>query len=87
MKFTPYMEECICVLEEMKSYPTDLLLVCLVRLQLICNEAAAMNWNSSDEGNKAPGEFYMKAFNFQLEKFKQFIPPELQSSRKCISLI
>jgi hypothetical protein len=81
------MEECLYVLETTKSYPTDSLLVYLVRLQLICNKASAINWNLGEAEYKAPNDFYMKAFRSQLKQFKQSIPPELESNCKLISLL
>jgi hypothetical protein len=82
MNWTPYMEECLCILEETKKQPTDLLLVHLIRLQLICDQIAAVNCNPGQRGIKAPHDFYIKTFQAQMEEFKHSIPPELQFNRE-----
>ena len=72
------------ILEESKDFPTDELLIYLVRLQLIRNKAASVAWEhmgpAGDEDNRVPQRFYFQALNSQLEQFKRSIPPALRSN-------
>jgi hypothetical protein len=83
MNWTPYLEECLCILEKTKEYPSDSLLVCLVQLQLLCNRILTVNWNPDDSGNTKPQELYMKTFESHLDQLKQSFPPELKSNGDC----
>lgn len=70
------------ILEEKRDFPTDLLLVYLVRVQVICNKIAAAPWNDTFGilSTKVPSDFYTKALKSQLEDLKRSIPVELQSN-------
>ncbi len=88
MRWTPYLDECLRLLEEKREYPTDLLLVYLVRVQLISNKLACAPWNDTfgDAMTKFPPEFYLKALQSQLDDLKRNIPPELQTNSKSYFL-
>jgi hypothetical protein len=80
------LEECLRFLEEKNDYPTDLLLVYIVRAQLICNDVAVVPWNDAFgiSGTGVPWDFYVKTFTSQLETLKRAIPPELESNGKLL---
>lgn len=82
MLWTPYLEECLRLLEEKNDSPTDGLLVYIVRVQLICNDVAAVPWNDAfgSTGSGVPQDFYVKTFTSQLEELRRAIPPELESN-------
>jgi hypothetical protein len=82
MRWTPYLAECLRVLEEEKDYPTDLLLVYLVRVQLICNKGASSTWDDifGDSAAQVPPNFYAKTLKSQLDDLERSIPPELKSN-------
>ena len=82
MRWTPYLDECLRLLEEKKDYPTDNLLVYLVRVQLICNQGAASTWNDifGAVETRVPADFYVKTLKSQLDNLDRSIPPELKSN-------
>lgn len=82
MRWTPYLDECLRLLEEKKDYPTDNLLVYLVRVQLICNQGAASTWNDifGAVETRVPADFYVKTLKSQLDDLDRSIPPELKSN-------
>lgn len=82
MRWTPYLGECLRVLEESKDYPTDVLLVHLVRAQLICNKGTTSTWDDmfGDTANQVPPNFYAKSLKSQIEDLERSIPTELKSN-------
>jgi hypothetical protein len=82
MRWTPYLDECLRLLEEKKDYPTDHLLVYLVRVQLICNKGAASTWNDifGGVGTRVPADFYVETLKSQLDDLDRSIPLELKSN-------
>ena len=76
------MDECLHLLEEKQEYPTDHLLVCLVRVQLICDKGNALTWNGvlGDAEMKGPTELYIKTLQTQLENLERTLPEELKSN-------
>ncbi|KFY10185.1 hypothetical protein V491_07780 [Pseudogymnoascus sp. VKM F-3775] len=81
LRWVPYFEECLQLLEKTKEYPTDTLLVFLTRLQLIKN-AVSRDTSDNFPGGMAspPSEIYLKSLQSQLEELKQNIPPELDGN-------
>jgi len=82
MRWTPYLDECLRQLEKTREYPTDLLLVYLVRAQLISNEASRSPWNDTlgDATANSLPDLYLKALKSQLDDLKRSVPPELQAN-------
>jgi hypothetical protein len=82
MRWTRYFDECLNVLEEKKEYPTDNLLVHLVRLQLICNKGSALTLNDAlgDADVGVPTDLYVKTLKSQLDNLKHSVYPELASN-------
>ncbi|KAF1985123.1 hypothetical protein K402DRAFT_380016 [Aulographum hederae CBS 113979] len=80
-RWTPYLEECLQLLEQTNDWPTDKLLICLVRIQIINNQAASLSWKDlSEHSDKVPPELYVTSLNSQFDTIKASIPPELQSN-------
>ena len=75
--WTPYLDECLCLLEEKKESPTDDLLVALVRVQLICNRAATSIRNDIFG---APADFHADTMKLQLDDLQCYIPLGLKSN-------
>jgi hypothetical protein len=71
------------LLEEKKEYPTDELLVYLVRAQLICNKGGALTWNDpfGDAEMRIPADFYVKTLKSQMDDLERFMPRDLKSNR------
>ncbi len=82
MRWTPYLDECLDLLETSKDFPTDLLLVHLVRVQLICNKATLQNLNTivGDSNSQLPVEFYTKTLKSELDGVERSIPQELKEN-------
>lgn len=82
LHWTPYMDECIAVLAENEEYPSDILLVYLVKLHLIFEKAGRGQWYEEQDdamaSARAPPIFYLKALQAQLQDFKAKIPPAIQ---------
>ena len=88
MRWTRYLDECLRFLEEKKEYPTDALLVSLVRVQLICNKGGALTWNGlfGDAEMRIPADFYVRTLKSQLDDLERSIPGELKSNSVFSSL-
>ncbi|KIN06912.1 hypothetical protein OIDMADRAFT_150163 [Oidiodendron maius Zn] len=82
MRWTRYLDECLRLLEEKKEYPTDEVLVYLVRVQLICNKGSALTWNHvlGDTELGAPTDLYVKTLKSQLDSLECSIPQTLKSN-------
>lgn len=87
MRWTPYLGECLGILEESKDYSTDVLLAHLVRVQLICNKGTTSMWDDifGDAANQVPPNFYAKSLKSQLDDLERSIPAELKSNGMRIS--
>lgn len=83
LRWTSYLEECIRLLEDVKEYPTDSLLVFLTKVQLIDNQAVdSASGYITGETNVLPAGIYSKILTSQLDDLKSSIPVELQSNCK-----
>lgn len=82
MHWTRYLDDCLHLLEEKQEYPTDGLLVCLVRVQLICNKGGALTWNDVPgyAEMEGPTDLYVKTLKMQLENLERCLPGELKSN-------
>jgi len=65
MKFTKYLDEALTALEQAHEHDSDLLLVQLVRLQHLTDEA------TKTEATGAPVQMYIKAFSADLAKLRK----------------
>lgn len=84
MRWTAYLDECLCVLEEKEDSPTDVLLVQLVRIQLLTNRILQAPWPDEsymlDGTSRLPHDAYIQIFELQLEEVKRSIPSTLISN-------
>ena len=81
MRWTPYLEECLKLLMQTAEHPTDELLSCLVRLQIIANGVQAEDWDNvyphSELSQKLPRSQYIHHHKMQLDDLKRTIPAHL----------
>jgi hypothetical protein len=82
MRWTCYLDECLSLLEQKRDYPTDHLLVCLVRVQLICNKGSDLTWNEAlgDTEVGVPIDVYVKTLQSQLNDLDRSLPQNLKSN-------
>ena|ERR1700753_2091722 len=87
LRWTPYLDECLRLLEETKEFSTDELLICLVRVQRIRNSIATVRLTSCFEstGSDLLSEAHVQLFISQVEEIKQSIPTHLKSNGNCSS--
>ncbi|KAK0621380.1 hypothetical protein B0T17DRAFT_493895 [Bombardia bombarda] len=89
---TSYLEACCFVLESKMEYPTDEILVWLVRAQQLTQQ---ISWTlalrsyslqpATSHGNP-PLMIVVSKFREQLKTFRQTLPPHLRDNRTCSSL-
>lgn len=95
VRWTPYLDQCLRLLDETKEASTDDLLVQLVRIQLLRNKVSTVQWNhacpSIDMKRHSCGpvsidsftqDFFIPEFNYQLEELKRSIPSHLKNNRR-----
>jgi hypothetical protein len=56
------------------DFPTDSILIHLVRIQMLCNKVAVIPWKHTP----IPRSFYVKTFQPELETLKRSIPQDLK---------
>lgn len=74
-QWSAYLEESLTILNEKEDRPTDVHLVYLVRVQLLCNQAAQLGSTVAQ-----PREIYIKTLSDQLEQLKYALPRSLKSN-------
>ena len=88
LRWTPYLDECVTVLEEEKECPTDTLLVHLVKLQLIVEKVGQAPWHdgydSTTRSAMTPAVFYVNAMQAQLQEVKANITHDNKTNSKEI---
>jgi hypothetical protein len=85
LRWTPYMGECLQILDETKECPNDEILVQQVRLQLIVERINLGTWDEGaepPEQNREPSPLYLQALHSQLQEVKNKLPPESQNNGK-----
>ncbi|KAF2103661.1 hypothetical protein NA57DRAFT_50533 [Rhizodiscina lignyota] len=82
LRWTPYLDECLRLLQESKEYSTDELLVCLVRGQRVRNGIATVQLTSCLEspGSCTLHDAYVKLFLSQIDEIKGSLPIYLKSN-------
>jgi hypothetical protein len=70
------LDECLEQIAEKLEFPTDSSLIYLVRLQLLCNKVAVINWKSTP----VPQSFYVKTLQSELENLKRSMSSCLESN-------
>jgi hypothetical protein len=86
INFTPYMDDCLRILQEEREAPTDAHLIQLVRVQLIHNKVVSLD-NIPISVTAIPpytsGDFQTQTLVAQLEDLKNSIPETVISNGKC----
>ncbi|KAK3385785.1 hypothetical protein B0H63DRAFT_560308 [Podospora didyma] len=79
LRWTPYMEESLQMLEERKETPNDAVLACLVRLKLIGDEATKPPWPPAppSEHLRLVQTFQMKALQSRIDDIRRSLPAEM----------
>ncbi|KAH8665073.1 hypothetical protein BGZ60DRAFT_529418 [Tricladium varicosporioides] len=81
LRWTPYMDECLRILETENDLPTDIILVHQVKLQLICERLSEINSMQDHELSlSASLPYFLKTSQAQLENFKKNIPESLRDN-------
>ncbi|KAF5020108.1 hypothetical protein F66182_7871 [Fusarium sp. NRRL 66182] len=84
MRYTKYIQSCLSVLEKEREYETDIRLVYLVRIQHLTERISQLN-SPDDPAEEvaglpsAPLSAYVSAFDNELDRMRQGLPPELQN--------
>jgi len=90
MRWTPYMEECLRMLEEAEEYSTDKLLVHLIRSQLIRDRIASVQWTYTSLENVTGSimlqDSYVDMFTLQVNELNRSTIERITSNRKPASL-
>lgn len=94
LRWTPYLDQCLRLLDETQEASTDDLLVQLVRVQLLRNKVASVQWSHScppidmkrstfgpEASSNFTQDFFITAFIYQLEELKRTIPVQLKDNR------
>ncbi|KAG5927639.1 hypothetical protein E4U42_002006 [Claviceps africana] len=83
LKFTPYIQECLRVLENEREYETDITLVFLVQIQRLTERIFELT--SKDRGEEdafgipsAPMTAYVAAFQNEIDKIRDSLPTSLR---------
>ncbi|GAD91479.1 glucose-methanol-choline (gmc) oxidoreductase [Paecilomyces variotii No. 5] len=88
LRWTSHMDESLQILAEKQEYPTDIVLVQLVKLQLITEKAAQGPWNQwfaeNAHSHEPPPAFYLHALQSQVLEVVNKIPPELQHNEMVL---
>jgi hypothetical protein len=79
MRATPYLYECLRIVEAEKEFESDTLLVQLVKLHQISERVTDVSWSSTTI--KAPAMVYLRSLESQLQDFKTNVPNDLASNR------
>ncbi|KAL9620371.1 MAG: hypothetical protein Q9160_005071 [Pyrenula sp. 1 TL-2023] len=80
LRWTAYLDECLRIIETEREFPSDALLVQLVRLRLLAEKAILVPSSSGaadvDSSARLPAVCYLKSLEAQLRHFKSNIPIE-----------
>ncbi|KAK1993065.1 hypothetical protein LX36DRAFT_268945 [Colletotrichum falcatum] len=91
LRWTPYMDECLQMLDDKPESPLDRSLAALVKMQLLKDEAGKLSSRidvSSREGAdgpRTPPAMYVKMLQAQLQRIIQDLPADLRSMDTIIS--
>ncbi|KAK1570135.1 uncharacterized protein LY79DRAFT_527453 [Colletotrichum navitas] len=87
LKYSRYMQQCIRELQETQEYDSDMHLICIVRIQRLCERVADLRSRDYDEEEadmvvRAPVSAHMMGFSAELNKLQAEMPPGLRSNGK-----
>ncbi len=85
MRYTKYIDQCARELQESASYPTDNLVVELVRVQHLTDRINQLNMRDGSVDELpgipiVPAEVYRAAFQAELERLQRSLTPTLESN-------
>ncbi|KAH8668875.1 hypothetical protein BX600DRAFT_460872 [Xylariales sp. PMI_506] len=86
-RWTAYMDESLRYLAENPDWPGDELLVAIVRVKFIVEEAGSVSWKRADYEKSAPPDIYIKPLLDRLDQFKSDLPPALAEDDLLLSHI
>lgn len=88
-RYTKYLEQCLKELESAAEYETDQLAVELIRVQHLTEKI--FHFHTEDQlVNELPGvpkttaATYLEAFQTELDRLQNELPPSLKTNRKAI---
>ncbi|PYH98989.1 hypothetical protein BO71DRAFT_3062 [Aspergillus ellipticus CBS 707.79] len=81
LRWTPYFDDCLRVVEEQKEETSDILLVQLVKLRLLAGKAMDYPGTSSATGSVSPASFYLQSMQMQLRDVRSQIPSEITDNK------
>lgn len=82
LRWTPHMDECLRILDELQECPSDAVLVQQIRMQLVIERVGALG---VAEHPKMPMSFYLQSLRSQLREVGRVAPPQLQQDGKSSS--
>jgi hypothetical protein len=88
IRWTPYLNECLHIVETEKEFESDALLVQLVKLRRISERVNDLSWSSVvtevDTTIKAPAMVYLRSLESHLQDLKRNVPSNLLNNSKLI---
>ncbi|CAI7667385.1 unnamed protein product [Penicillium discolor] len=84
LPWTAYFDECVHVLEEQKEFPSDVLLVRLVKMHFLSENASDHSGLSTASGShtmRPQATVYVKSLEAQMLNLKSNIPQELNTNK------
>ena len=87
IRYSPYLDQYLRALEAEQEYETDLYLVNLVRIQHLTERISRLHAKDHVEDDlpgiaRAPLDAYMVAFQGELDRYRNELPPHLQQNSK-----
>lgn len=74
------MEDCLAVLEREKEYPSDAILVTLVKIQLIGEEVQKLTRSKHTESNQNPTYIFKPGLVSRLDEIRSQLPDRLANN-------
>ncbi|EFQ25713.1 uncharacterized protein GLRG_00857 [Colletotrichum graminicola M1.001] len=82
LRYSRYMQQCTRELQETQEYDSDMQLICIVRIQRLCERVADLRSRDYDDEEadmvvRAPFSAHMMGFSAELNKLQAEMPPGL----------
>ncbi|KAL2839096.1 hypothetical protein BJY01DRAFT_29115 [Aspergillus pseudoustus] len=86
LKWTPYYDQCVRVLEEQKEHPSDLILTHLVKLRQLAGSSIEYLTTTygSDSTLRPDASLVLKSLQAQLQTLKSKIPPDVLANKTLL---
>jgi hypothetical protein len=87
LRWTPYMDDAIRILNEEKETELDILLTTQAKCHVIAYQITrpSAEWTTEHQSSRAPPAYFIKAMQIQLQEIQQSLPAEIQESQLCAS--